>query len=137
MAPENGNGSSTSTAIATPDIELASDKKDDLKLSRKQMALKILGLKVASHLKWNLQHIERGLLLRRQVQLLSDLCSITSGKSVSLPISLIHDIQIGTLGSEAAFNFALSVYHRWVLRTQMNKGLPSKSFKQNFNPMYV
>lgn len=136
MAPENNNGSAIPTTIATPDIEVASDRPDDLKMGRKQMALKILGLKVASHLKWNLQTIERHLILRRQVQLLSDLCSITSGKLVNLPISSTIDSQIGTLASKQAINFALTIYHRWVLRIQMNKGVPAKPTKQSFNHMY-
>lgn len=136
MAPDNNSGIAITTTISTPDIEVAGDRKDDLKIGRKQMALKILGLKVASHLKWNLQSIERHLIIRRQVQLLSDLCSITSGKLVSLPISSTIDSQIGTLASKQAINFALTIYHRWVLRTHMNKGVPAKPTKQSFNHMY-
>lgn len=137
MTPESNPNSGTSSAIATPDIEPPTDKTDELKWGRKQMALKILELKVAAYLKWDLQAIERSLPLRRQVQFLSDLCSITSGKFVSMPITSIHDIQIGPLGSKKALNFALTIYHRWVLRTQMSKGMPAKIPKQCFNYLYV
>lgn len=137
MAPESNPSSATNTAITTPDIEPAAiERKDDLKWGRKQMALKVLELKVAAHLKWSLQAFERHLPLRRQVQFLSDLCSITSGKCITLPITM-GDIPIEPLGSKKAFNFALTMYHRWVLRTQMNKGMPAKMSKQSFNHMYV
>lgn len=99
------------------------------------MALKILGLKVASHLKWNLQVLEKNLSLQKQVQLLSDLCSVTSGKMVNLPLSLVHECQLGPDGTKGAFNFALTLYHRWVLRAQVLKEIPPRIFKQGFSHM--
>lgn len=51
IAPEN---QSNATDITSPDIESALNKNEGLKIGHKQLALKILGLKVASHLKWNL-----------------------------------------------------------------------------------
>ncbi|GAB0099054.1 Integrator complex subunit 8 [Sergentomyia squamirostris] len=83
-------------------------------LGRKQVALKILTLKVASFLKWNLDIIE-SLSLQKQIQLLDDLCTITSGTLVSLPLT--HDeVKVGPQGSRGAFEFALLIYHRWTLR---------------------
>lgn len=123
--------------IPTPDIESSMNKNEGLKIGRKQLALKILGLKVASHLKWNLQILEKSLPLYKQVQLLSDLCSVTSGKTVNLPLSMVHECQLGPNGSKKAFNFALTLYHRWVLRTQLLKDLPQKPAKQGFNHLFV
>lgn len=133
MAPENGLNNTTNATATTPDLESAMNRNEGLKIGRKQLALKILGLKVASYLKWNLQVIERNLSLQKQVQLLSDLCSITSGKLVSLPLSLVHDAQLGPEGSKSAFCFALTLYHRWVLRAQVLKEIPPRAFKQGFS----
>lgn len=129
IAPEN---QSNSTDITTPDIESAMNRHEGLKIGRKQLALKILGLKVASHLKWNLQVLEKNLTLQNQVQLLSDLCTVTSGKMVNLPLSLVHECTLGPEGSKLAFNFALTQYHRWVLRAQVLREIPPRIFKQGF-----
>lgn len=51
ISPEN---QSNAIDITSPDIESALNKNEGLKIGHKQLALKILGLKVASHLKWNL-----------------------------------------------------------------------------------
>lgn len=51
IAPES---QSNAIDITSPDIESALNKNEGLKIGHKQLALKILGLKVASHLKWNL-----------------------------------------------------------------------------------
>lgn len=134
MAPESQNNTTTAT---TPDIESAMNRNEGLKIGRKQLALKILGLKVASYLKWNLQVLERNLSLQKQVQLLSDLCSITSDKLVNLPLSLVHECQLGPEGSKKAFNFALTMYHRWILRAQVLKEIPTRVFRQGFNPLLV
>lgn len=134
MAPENQNNT-TNAAATTPDIESAMNRNEGLKIGRKQLALKILGLKVASYLKWDLKVIERNLSPQKQVQLLSDLCSVTSGKSVNLPLSMVQECQLGPNGSKKAFNFALTLYHRWVLRAQVLKEIPPRVFKQGFNYM--
>lgn len=132
MAPESQNNAPTAT---TPDIESAMNRSEGLKIGRKQLALKILGLKVASYLKWNLQVLERNLSPQKQVQLLSDLCSITSDKLVTLPLSLVHECQLGPEGSKKAFNFALTMYHRWILRAQVLKEIPPRVLRQGFNPV--
>lgn len=132
IAPEN---QTNSIDITTPDIESALNKNEGLKIGRKQLALKILGLKVASHMKWNLQLLEKNLTLQKQVQLLSDLCTVTSGKIVTLPLSLVHECTLGPEGSKQAFNFALTLYHRWVLRAQVLKEIPPRIFKQGFSHM--
>jgi integrator complex subunit 8 len=80
-----------------------------LKLGRKQLALKILALKVASFFNWKLDVIEKNLAIQKQVQLLSDLCSITSGRIVNLPLSLVHEVPVSIDGSKSALR--LVVYY--------------------------
>lgn len=83
-----------------------------LKLGRKQLALKILSLKVASYLHFNLDTFEKCLPIQKQIQLLSDLCSISSGRLVNLPLSLVHEVPLSPEGNKSALNFALTLYHR-------------------------
>lgn len=94
------------------------------KFGRKQLAIKILELKIAScdFIHWNLDVIEKYLPISKQVQLLSDLCSITSGRMVNLPLSLVHEVPVSNDGSKSALSFALTIYHRWLLRAQVLKG---------------
>lgn len=98
-----------------------------LKLGRKQLALKILSLKVASFLNFNLETFEKFLPIQKQIQLLSDLCSIASGRLVNLPLSLVHEVPLSAEGNKAALNFALTLYHRWLLRAHVLKGNASKA----------
>lgn len=119
----------TNPELNSPDVE-AMNKNEGLKMGRKQLALKILALKVAAHLKFNLDIFETHLPLIRQVQLLSDLCTVTSGKQQNLPISVVNDnLVIGPEGSKHALNFALTLYHRFVLRAQVKRGCQTKNNK--------
>lgn len=121
IIPENQQAND----LNSPDVDLS--KNEGLLFHRKHLALKILALKVAGYLKWNLETLEKSLPLQKQVQILGDLCSITSGRVVSLPLSLVHEVQaIGSDGNKAALNFALTLYHRWVLRCQVLKGSYTK-----------
>lgn len=74
------------------------------KFGRKQLAIKVLALKIAScdYIHWNLDIIEKHLPIPKQVQLLSDLCSITSGRLVNLPLSLVHEVPVSSDGSKSA-----------------------------------
>lgn len=111
------------------------DKPYDLKLGRKQIALKILSISLASHLRWDLSDIEKNWNLQKQIQLLEDLCTITSGKAISIPMR--KPPALGALGNKMAFDFALFVYHRWILRVyKIFKDLiaKKKAFDQNPGP---
>lgn len=59
---------------------------EKFKMLRKQLAVKILGLKVATFLKWNLDTIEQHLSVQKQICLLKDLCIISFGKNVNIPL---------------------------------------------------
>lgn len=114
--------------ISSPDSD-SSNKLESLslKLGRKQLALKILSLKVASFLDFNLDTFEKFLPIQKQVQLLSDLCSISSGRLVNLPLSLVHEVPLSSEGNKSALNFALTLYHRWLLRAHVLKGNAAKA----------
>lgn len=112
------------------------DKQYDVKLGRKQIALKILSINVASHLRWDLNDIERNWNLQKQIQLLEDLCTITSGKFVTIPIK--SPPALSPLGNRLAFDFALFVYHRWILRVyKIFKDLIQKKKAIEANPAGV
>ncbi|XP_055592549.1 integrator complex subunit 8 isoform X2 [Uranotaenia lowii] len=118
IAPENQNPND----LNSPETD-SMNKNDGLKYSKKHLALKVLALKVAAYLRWDLDVLEKNLPAQRQVQLLSDLCSIAAGKTVHLPLSLVHESPIvGPEGSKHCLNFALALYHRWVLRAQVIRG---------------
>lgn len=113
----------------SPDSEATKKEGLQAKIGRKQLALKILALKVAAHLHFNLDIIEKSLPLSKQVQLLSDLCTVTSGKIQNLPISLVHECVIGPDGSKHSLTFALTLYHRFILRAQVRRGCQTKTNK--------
>uniref|UniRef100_A0A182YDD3 INTS8 TPR repeats domain-containing protein n=1 Tax=Anopheles stephensi TaxID=30069 RepID=A0A182YDD3_ANOST len=124
--------------IQTPDLTPSdpdgSHKSEGLKYNKKQLALKVLALKVAAYMRWDLDKLERAVSVPLQIQLLADLCSITAGKMVILPSSLLQDpTLIGTDGSKHSFNFALTLYHRWVLRAQVLRAAVIKNIKSNSN----
>lgn len=86
----------------------------DKKFGRKQIALKILAVNIASHLRWNLNNIEKNWSPDKQIQLLEDLCTIASGMVVEIPITKAPPLN--QIGNKCAYEFALFVYHRWILR---------------------
>lgn len=105
IPPENGQQTND---INSPDSDSLS-KIESLtnKFGRKQLAIKILELKIAScdFIHWNLDVIEKYLPISKQVQLLSDLCSITSGRLVNLPLSLVHEVPVSNDGSKSALRY--------------------------------
>lgn len=112
------------------------DKPYDEKLGRKQIALKILAINVTSHLRWDLNVIERNWNLQKQIQLIQDLCIITSGKGITIPMR--EQPTISALGNTLAFEFALFVYHRWILRVYKHlKDLIVKKKAVEQNPVGV
>uniref|UniRef100_A0A182QPP1 INTS8 TPR repeats domain-containing protein n=1 Tax=Anopheles farauti TaxID=69004 RepID=A0A182QPP1_9DIPT len=125
-APE---GQSQTTDVAPPDSD-ASHKPDGLRYTKKQLALKILALKVAAYMRWDLDKLERALSVSLQIQLLADLCSITAGRMITLPSSLLHDsTTLGPEGSKHSLTFALTLYHRWVLRAHVLRAAVIKNMK--------
>lgn len=97
------NSSHQSADVNSPDADAHSKLESlPLKLGRKQLALKILALKVASYIKWDLSIIEKNLSIQKQINILSDLLSITSGRLVNLPLSLVHEVPVSSEGNRHA-----------------------------------
>nr|KAF7438509.1 hypothetical protein H0235_000900 [Vespula pensylvanica] len=90
------------------DVQVNETKSSMTKWSHKNLALKILSLKVAAHLKWNLDILEKKLPLPIQVTLLQDLFYITTDTIVE--ISAIPDFSIYNVSDQALFTIVL--YHR-------------------------
>lgn len=112
---------------------------DAFRLTRKQFALKILTLKVATFLRWDLDLFEKNLTNIRQISLLRDLCTICFGKPVPIPIPPDFNTTVASEGNEKAAKFALTIYHRWVLRLQIIKDIANKALRpqlhNNFHPI--
>uniref|UniRef100_A0A1A9WIS6 INTS8 TPR repeats domain-containing protein n=1 Tax=Glossina brevipalpis TaxID=37001 RepID=A0A1A9WIS6_9MUSC len=120
-------------SAATPPIP----SNEGLFLTHKQMALKVLALKVATWLKWNLDVLEKNLPIPKQLFLLRDLCTLSFGKKVGIPLSVDFQAKITNEGNEKAARFALTFYHRWVLRLQILKDIALKSARPCLGNMFV
>ncbi|XP_052860400.1 integrator complex subunit 8 [Anopheles cruzii] len=129
ITPEGQNPHDVSTTPPDPETS-GPQKSDGLRYTKKQLALKVLALKVAAFIRWDLDQLERSLTVARQVQLLGDLCSIMAGKMVTLPLSLVHESPtVAVDGPKHALTFALTLYHRWVLRAQVLRAAVIKNSK--------
>ncbi|XP_076267977.1 integrator complex subunit 8 isoform X1 [Rhynchophorus ferrugineus] len=84
----------------------------------KNIALKILSLKVAAFLNWNLSQI-RSLPFKTQISLLQDLMYFTSEEKTIMEIPNIE--QADTKTASPQFLFALLLFHRWLLNTSMHR----------------
>lgn len=136
----NATSPAASAALNVPPITQRQGE-NGLQLTRKQLALKILELKVATWLRWDLDALEKSLPVLMQLALLRDLCTISYGRSLSIPLSSDFDMKtcefalesklfltnkIGInlsapSGNERAARFALTIYHRLLLRMQLIK----------------
>ncbi|GAB1866809.1 Integrator complex subunit 8 [Camponotus japonicus] len=96
------------------------------KWCHKNLALKILSLKVAAYLKWDLDILEKKLPLPIQLTLLQDLFYITAEVTVEIPT--IPEIFIETASDQVLFTLVL--YHRWLLRAIIYRALSNKQPKQ-------
>ncbi|XP_023245256.1 integrator complex subunit 8 isoform X2 [Copidosoma floridanum] len=95
------------------------------KWSYKNIALKILSLKVAAYLKWDLDLLLDKLPLHIQVVLLQDLFFITMDIVVEIPVLPDNLLDI----SSERVLFTLVLYHRWVLKAIVNRALNNKLVK--------
>ncbi|XP_014469482.1 PREDICTED: integrator complex subunit 8 isoform X2 [Dinoponera quadriceps] len=96
------------------------------KWSHRNLALKILSLKVAAYLRWDLDVLEKKLPLPIQLTLLQDLFYITSDVVVDIP--QIPEFFIETVSDQLLFTLVL--YHRWHLRAIIYRALSNKQPKQ-------
>lgn len=98
------------------------------KWSHKNLALKILSLKVAAYLKWDLDTIETKLPLPMQISLLQDLFYIATDNVVEIPMT--QEYPTSSMTDQVLF--AVVLYHRWHLRAIVYKSLNSRQIKQPF-----
>lgn len=81
------NTDPTAVPVTAPTVSGQSTTTEGLRLTRKQLALKVLALKVATWIKWNLDVLEKSLPIPKQLFLLRDLCTISFGKRVAIPLT--------------------------------------------------
>ncbi|XP_012265327.2 integrator complex subunit 8 [Athalia rosae] len=98
------------------------------KWSLKNLALKILSLKVAAYLKWDLDTLETKLPLPLQISLLQDLFYIATDNVVEIP--MIPDFSRDAMIDQVLFTVVL--YYRWHLRAIVYKSLNNRQAKQPF-----
>lgn len=116
------------------DIKMVETDSSDLKpnshkkSSYRSVALKILSLKVAAHLKWNLDKLETKLPLPMQLIFLQNLFQITG--DIALEIPNVPEFPIDSLTDQLLFTVVL--YHRWHLRSIVNRALNNKQSKPQF-----
>ncbi|XP_018407743.1 PREDICTED: integrator complex subunit 8 [Cyphomyrmex costatus] len=96
------------------------------KWTHKNLALKILSLKVAAYLRWDLDVLEKKLPLLIQLTLLQDLFYITIDIAVEIPT--IPEFFMETASDQLLFTLVL--YHRWHLRAIIYRALSNKQPKQ-------
>ncbi|XP_071579185.1 integrator complex subunit 8 isoform X3 [Temnothorax nylanderi] len=96
------------------------------KWTHRNLALKILSLKVAAYLKWDLDVLEKKLPLPIQLTLLQDLFYIASDVVVEIPT--IPEFFMETTSDQLLFTLVL--YHRWHLRAIICRALSNKQPKQ-------
>lgn len=89
--------------------------------SLKNLALKILVLKTAAFLKWNLDVWEAKLPLKIQICLLQDLFYFTNDKT---DIPNVPECDVTTVSDPLLF--ALILYHRWIVRLAVQQSVHSK-----------
>lgn len=121
------NSDQKETELKAIDTEANDVKSNGInKWSHKNLALKILSLKVAAYLKWDLDILERKLPLPIQLTLLQDLFYFTSDIVVDIPT--IPEFFKETVSDQLLFTLVL--YHRWHLRAIIYRALSNKQPKQ-------
>ncbi|CAB3380059.1 Hypothetical predicted protein [Cloeon dipterum] len=114
-------------APPTPAYENLDDKpvdtpKPNNSASKKKLALKVMCLKIAAFLKWNLDIIEQKIPLETQHTLLQDLLIISrEQKDLS---ECANEINLQSCSPQELFSVLL--YHRWVLRAVSRARMSAK-----------
>ncbi|KAL8569201.1 hypothetical protein ACOMHN_051881 [Nucella lapillus] len=98
--------------------------------SRKVKALRVLALKVATHLHWDLSILEKGVPTPIVQALLIELLKIAAPEL----IDCIHspDLEDTAMSDQALF--AVHLFHRWCVRSVVRDSFPTRPLKQNFLP---
>uniref|UniRef100_A0A8D0AHY4 Integrator complex subunit 8 n=1 Tax=Sander lucioperca TaxID=283035 RepID=A0A8D0AHY4_SANLU len=91
--------------------------------NRRNRTLKLLALKVAAHMKWDLDSLEKGLTIPVLNMLLNELLCVSK-----VPPGVKHvDLDLSTLPPTTAM--AVIIYNRWAIRTIVLSSFPEKQTK--------
>ncbi|XP_028316486.1 integrator complex subunit 8 isoform X2 [Gouania willdenowi] len=91
--------------------------------NRRNRTLKLLALKVAAHMKWDLDSLEKGLTSPVLNMLLNELLCVSK-----VPAGVKHvDLDLSTLPPTTAM--AVIIYNRWAIRTIVLSSFPEKQTK--------
>uniref|UniRef100_A0A7N6C2P9 INTS8 TPR repeats domain-containing protein n=1 Tax=Anabas testudineus TaxID=64144 RepID=A0A7N6C2P9_ANATE len=91
--------------------------------NRRNRTLKLLALKVAAHMKWDLDVLEKGLTIPVLNMLLNELLCVSK-----VPPGVKHvDLDLSTLPPTTAM--AVIIYNRWAIRTIVLSSFPEKQTK--------
>ncbi|KAL2079925.1 hypothetical protein ACEWY4_023718 [Coilia grayii] len=91
--------------------------------NRRNRTLKLLALKVAAHLKWDLDVLEKGLTIPVLNMLLNELLCVSK-----VPPGVKHvELDLATLPPTTAM--AVIIYNRWAIRTIVLSSFPEKQMK--------
>ncbi|KAK6639269.1 hypothetical protein RUM43_007541 [Polyplax serrata] len=100
------------------------------KITKKSVAIKILILRIMAFLNWDLDILESKFPLPMQVTLLHDLLYIAMGE---VPAFSHFNFDFATANHQTIF--AVSLYHRWVLKSYMCGSLVTKQPRVPFIPI--
>lgn len=105
------NEAENSEANTANSVDISNEKR---KYLNKNIALKLLSLKIAAFMKWDLSQI-RLLPFKTQVALIQDLLYFTNDKTpVEIPL-------VDNKWTNLQHLFAFLIYHRWMLNVTMNR----------------
>ncbi|XP_067344918.1 integrator complex subunit 8 isoform X2 [Channa argus] len=91
--------------------------------NRRNRTLKLLALKVAAHMRWDLDVLEKGLTIPVLNMLLNELLCVSN-----VPPGVKHvDLDLSTLPPTTAM--AVIIYNRWAIRTIVLSSFPEKQTK--------
>lgn len=115
------NGSSGSGSDATLDEKPRSAE------NRKVQTLRLLAVKTACHLKWNLEFLESNLPLAILRSLLLELLKLTTNNSEDVTSKVLTPDELRQMEPEALF--AIVLYHRWCLTSLIRESFPARPSK--------
>uniref|UniRef100_A0A665THL9 INTS8 TPR repeats domain-containing protein n=1 Tax=Echeneis naucrates TaxID=173247 RepID=A0A665THL9_ECHNA len=99
--------------------------------NRRNRTLKLLALKVAAHMKWDLEVLEKGLTIPVLNMLLNELLCVSK-----VPPGVKHvDLDLSTLPPTTAM--AVIIYNRWAIRTIVLSSFPEKQTKPGPHQMNI
>uniref|UniRef100_A0A3B3DU75 Integrator complex subunit 8 n=1 Tax=Oryzias melastigma TaxID=30732 RepID=A0A3B3DU75_ORYME len=99
--------------------------------NRRNRTLKLLALKVAAHMKWDLDVLEKGLTIPVLNMLLNELLCVSK-----VPPGVKHvDLDLSTLPPTTAM--AVIIYNRWAVRTIVLSSFPEKQTKPGPHQMNI